>query len=313
MDAAPRRPPLREQFEQQTVARACAPLLAHPGCGDHGDAGPLVADRQALRGPARSARPRRAPARAAGDRHPRRRPRRGDSRRLRRRLRRAQGSGDDRHLPSRLLRRGARRRPVRARRRGRAAPRAAGRRRARAARARGCRSSAAVRRGAALAEASGRPRRPRRRRPGRPPRRRGGALRRARRPNARPASRARRGLASPGDRGARRPRARRRSEAARRRALRRPAGDRERRAPVARRGRFPGRPTPGGSEALVPGSIRRPSRWPRGVAARIQLSRRSGYTSRPRTTPKTVCRQVAWAKARGFVRSGGTPGVPRAG
>ena len=41
--------------------------------------------------------------------------------------------------------------------------------------------------------------------------------------------------------------------------------------------------------------------------------RLSSYVRRPSTTPKTVCRQVAWAKARGFVRSGGTPGVPRAG
>ena len=82
-------------------------------------------DRAALRRAARSARARRAAARAAGDRHARRRPRRGHPRRLRRGLRRAAGARDARPLPARLLRRGARRRAVRARRRGRAAARAA--------------------------------------------------------------------------------------------------------------------------------------------------------------------------------------------
>ena len=66
-----------------------------------------------------------AAARAAGDRHPRRRPRRRDSRRVRRGLRRAAVAGDARPLPPRLLRRGPRRRAVRARRRRRAAARAA--------------------------------------------------------------------------------------------------------------------------------------------------------------------------------------------
>ena len=95
---------------------------------------PLVADR----GPVpRSTRIRSAPARAGGadaralrDRHPRDRPRRGRPRRLLGPLRRALEPRDARHRPSRLLRRGPRRRPVRARRRGRAPPlAAAGRRR----------------------------------------------------------------------------------------------------------------------------------------------------------------------------------------
>ena len=101
-------------------------------------------------GDARPPRARRAAARAAGDRHARRRPRRGDRRRLRRGLRRAEGARDARPLPPRLLRRGPRRRAVRARRRGRAAARAAaaGGRGGGAARARRRRPGAALRRGA---------------------------------------------------------------------------------------------------------------------------------------------------------------------
>ena len=37
------------------------------------------------------------------------------------------------------------------------------------------------------------------------------------------------------------------------------------------------------------------------------------HASRPSTMPKSVCRQVACAKARGFFSSPGTPGSPRAG
>ena len=144
-------------------ARApAAPVLAHRATGDHRDPGPLVARRAPLRRRPGPARARRAPARAAGDRHPRRRPRRGDRRRLRRRLRRAEGAGDARALPARLLRRGPGRRAVRARRRGRAAARApaARGRGAGAARPGGRRPGAALRRGAARGR-SGRARGPR--------------------------------------------------------------------------------------------------------------------------------------------------------
>ena len=176
--------------------RARAPLLAPARRRDHRDPGPLVARRPAVPPRARatesrSARARRAAARAAGHRHARRRPRGGDRRRLRRRLRRAEGARDARHLPPRLLRRGARRRAVRPRGRGRAAARAATARgrRGRAARARGRRPGTALRRGAAVAEAGGSPRGARRRRAGDPARRRAGALRRARRALARAAAR----------------------------------------------------------------------------------------------------------------------------
>ena len=78
---------------------------------------------------------------------------------------------------------------------------------------------------------AGRARRPRRRRAGRTARRRGGALRRARRPDARSAARAGRGMAATGDRGARRSTcAAGGAEAARGRAVRRPAGDRDARS-----------------------------------------------------------------------------------
>ena len=163
VDAAPCRPPLRGAES----ATPSAPLLAHPRRRDHLDPGPLVADRPPLPRHARPARARRAPARAAGDRHPRRCPRRGDSRRLQRRLLGAEGSRDDRRLQAGLLRRGPRRGAVRSRRRGRAAPRAPVRGGARATRARRRRSGSALRRRAALAEAGGCARRPRRRSAGR--------------------------------------------------------------------------------------------------------------------------------------------------
>ena len=192
-------------------------------------AGPLVADRAALRDAARAAGARRAAARAARDRHPRRRSCRGHPGRLRRRLRRAARSRDARALPPRLLRRGARRGAVRARRCGRAAPRApragggAGR-----VRRRRRRPGPALRRGAAVAEACGRAGGARRRRARGADRRRGCSLRRARRPLARAAAGSRRVVAAAGARRARRVRAGRRREAARGRALRRRAGDRER-------------------------------------------------------------------------------------
>ena len=112
---------------------------------DHGDAGTLVVDRRALRRRARSPGARRAPARAPGDRHARRRSRRRDSGRLRARLSGAAQAGDARGLPPRLLRRGPRRRPVRASGCGRASARAA--RRGDRARPRRRRSRSAVRRG----------------------------------------------------------------------------------------------------------------------------------------------------------------------
>ena len=71
----------------------------------------------------------RAAARAPRHRHPRARARRGHRRRLRRPLPGARRPRDDRRGASRLLRRGARRRPVRAARGDRARPRAGGRRR----------------------------------------------------------------------------------------------------------------------------------------------------------------------------------------
>ena len=95
----------------------------------------------------------RAAARALRHRHARARARRGDPRRVLLALRLARGAGDDRRLPARLLRRGPRRRAVRAPGRGRAAARAARRRRGAAGRARRHRPGAALRRGAEVAEA----------------------------------------------------------------------------------------------------------------------------------------------------------------
>ena len=150
------------------------------------DPGPLVADRAAVRGrcgrPRRAApRPGRAAARAPRDRDPRARAGRGDPRRLLVALRLLRGARDARRLPARLLRRGTRRRPVRAAGRHRAAALPARRRRGAAARARRHRPRPALRRRAEVAEA----RRPHARAPGRRVRRavgRGaGAVRRARR------------------------------------------------------------------------------------------------------------------------------------
>ena len=131
-----------------------------------GDAGTLVARGAAVRRARLAEVAGGAPARAAGDRHPRRRAGRGHPRRLRRRLLGAAGARDARALPPRVLRRGPRRRPVRARWRRRAAARAAAarRRRAAAARAGGGGSGSAVRRRPPVAEAGDGPRRPRGRR-----------------------------------------------------------------------------------------------------------------------------------------------------
>lgn len=52
-------------------------------------------------------------------------------------------------------------------------------------------------------------------------------------------------------------------------------------------------------------------RWPGG--SRFRESRARWADSRPRRSPNNAWRQVACAKARGFVSSGGTPGSPRAG
>src|SRR5205085_4944944 len=170
-----RRTPLR----RAEAAAAAPPLLPSPGERDHGDTGPLVTHRAIVRGSAAGpARTGGAPTRAAGNRHARRRSCRGDPRWLQRRLRRAEGARDARPLPARLLRRWPRRRPVRARRSGRAAAgtATARRRRAGSARARGRRSRSAVRRGPAVAETGGGESRTRRRRQGRPAGRRAGAL-----------------------------------------------------------------------------------------------------------------------------------------
>ena len=102
-----------------------APFLPLPAPWGDGDTGPLVVRRRALPRRARPARPRRVAARAAGRGDPRRRARRGNCRRLRRRVRRAARARDHRGLPTWLLRRGPRRRAVRAAGRCRAPPRAA--------------------------------------------------------------------------------------------------------------------------------------------------------------------------------------------
>src|SRR3954471_10812282 len=134
------------------------PPLRRPGPG----AGPVVADLDALQdrtgpGPA-PPHAGRAAARALRDRHARARPRRGDSRRLRSALRQLQRAGDARRLPPRLLRRGSRRRAVRAARRSGATARATGDRRGAAARARRDRSGPALRSRTPLAqEGSGAP------------------------------------------------------------------------------------------------------------------------------------------------------------
>ena len=133
LDAAARGEALRGSA---AAAPSRAPLLATAREREHGDAGPVVAHRQSLRGSARPPCARGAAPRAAGDRHARRRARRRDPGRLRRGVRRASCARDARRLPPRLLRRGARRCAVRARRRCRATARAATARRRRARRTR---------------------------------------------------------------------------------------------------------------------------------------------------------------------------------
>ncbi len=180
--------------QHERAVRAAAPRrpgapapLRHPARGrPAADPRPLVAHRAAVR--RRRHRPRRPPpragraaARALRDRHARARARRGDPGRVLLALRLAGRARDDRRLPARLLRRGPRRRPVRAARRGRAAARAARRRRRAADRARRHRSGAAVRRRAQVAEAREPVAGPPGRRVRRARRRRAGALRRARR------------------------------------------------------------------------------------------------------------------------------------
>ena len=112
-------------FGGAALAAARPPLRCAPRRRQPRGPGALVADRAAARRRpvlgAEDAGAGRADARALRDRHPRDRPRRGHPRRLLGALRRALEPGDARHRPSRLLRRGPRRRPVRPRRRGRAA------------------------------------------------------------------------------------------------------------------------------------------------------------------------------------------------
>ena len=98
--------------------QAGPPLRPPPPPRCAAGAGPLVAHRAAVRRSPRArpahARDLRAAARAPRDRDPRGGAGRGRARRLRRALLRADEPGDARHGPARLLRRGARRRPVRA-------------------------------------------------------------------------------------------------------------------------------------------------------------------------------------------------------
>ena len=192
-------------------------------------AGPLVAHRRPLRrragARAAHARARRGAARALRDRDARDGPGRGDQRRL---LGAVSGAGqprDARHRPARLLRRGSRRRAVRAAGGDRAAALAALGRAGGCARARRHRPGQPLRRDAAVAEARGRRLRtaartcPRRLR--RHPRRRAGPLRRARRQGFAAAARARRRVDAARSRGPRRSRQARTRAAARHRALRR--------------------------------------------------------------------------------------------
>ncbi len=109
--------------------RARAPLRLAAQSRAGGDRRPLVADRGSVpqrprRGSA-PAGPGRADAGALRDRHPRDGARRGRPGWVLEPLRRALEPRDARHRAARILRRGARRRPVRARRRGRAAASAA--------------------------------------------------------------------------------------------------------------------------------------------------------------------------------------------
>ncbi len=62
----------------------------------------------------------------------------------------------------------------------------------------------------------------------------------------------------------------------------------------------------------VGGHVRRTLAEPTLSFVRLAVCDRC-YARRPSTTPKSACRHVACAKARPFVRRGGTPGSPRAG
>ena len=149
---APRLTLARAQRAPRHGARAFR-LAAQRDAADR--PGPLGADRHDLppRTGARTTPPHagRAAARALRHRHARAGARRGRARRLLDPLRRAVAARDARDLPPRLLRRGSRRRAVRASGRGRAAARAAPARRGPAARARRDRSRPALRRGPAVA------------------------------------------------------------------------------------------------------------------------------------------------------------------
>ena len=239
LGAAARVAPLRA-----AATRPCGPPVRADAPDDRvADAGALVARLGALRGDDRSARARRAPARAAGDRDPRRRARRGDPRWLRRRVRGAEGARDARRLPARVLRRGSRRRAVRAARRGRAAARAPLGAAARSPR-RSC-SPRPIRRSPTARRCRGRGARALGRRASPAP---GSCCSTARRRSSSSAAAARSSRCasripsgSAGARGARRARAGGRREAARGRALRRGRRRRDRGHAAARRGRLPRR------------------------------------------------------------------------
>ena len=246
--ASGRAPPRRAQ-----AGAPPASLLALPGDRGNRDAGPVVAHRTSLRRRSGAAGAGRAPARAPRHRHARRRPVRRDPGRLRRRLRRAASTRDARALPARLLRRGARRSAVRARRSGRADPRAeGGRGGAGSVGDRRGRSGTALRRGSPMAEAGRREGRPRGRGSRGSARRRGCSLCRARRPFARAVAGSRRELASARARSARRVRPPRRREAARGRAVRRWARHRQRGDAAPGRSRLPRRAAPSRAASLSP-------------------------------------------------------------
>ena len=187
----------------------------------------------------------RAAARALRGADPRAGAGRGDRRRVLGDLRGAVPARDARRRPARVLRRGSRRRSVRAAWCGGAAPRAASLRGA-ADRACGRRSGATLRGSAAVADAPRRRELPAsiegRRRAGGADRRRADRVSRARRSRAADAGGGRRPAPPGGAGGAGRARAQRRDQAAGARARRRGAGDELATGPGAGRARLPGGP-----------------------------------------------------------------------
>ena len=243
------------------AARLRPALRAPPAAGRPAGAGALVTDRAPVRGRPRPRTAhqgaRRGAARALRDRHPRDRAGRGDPGRLRRPVRRARQPGDARDGAARLLRGGARGRPVRPARRDRAAALDAHRRAGRPTRAGGDRPGQPVRGDAALAEARRRPdcarpqAQPRAGRVRGHDRRRAGAVRRARRQGTGPAAGGRRGLAADRARGAGGGGQAPARAAPRHRALRRRAGGRLPGRRAAGRARLPSVPAPAHPERLM--------------------------------------------------------------